>query len=86
MRPCRHSDHRTGCHWCDLYRTNADYRALWDAPADAPPPVAGAGARKRCGWCGAMKKWVWSVVEDGRTVASGAEATEAEARAELAAF
>jgi hypothetical protein len=38
-RPC-HELHAlkprgAGCHWCDLYHTDAGYRALWDG---SPPP------------------------------------------------
>lgn len=29
-RPCGHSDVVPKCHLCKLYRTRADYRAIWD--------------------------------------------------------
>jgi len=40
MRPC-HADHAPSpatCRLCWLYEHDAAYRALWDGPADAPPP------------------------------------------------
>lgn len=45
-RPCHplHADLQPvgACHWCDLYRTDAGYRALWDG---TPAPAVGPGTR-----------------------------------------
>lgn len=42
-RPCHpfHAELQPdgACHWCDLYRTDPAYRALWDGTPGPPAPV-----------------------------------------------